>query len=77
MDETALLPCLATLIPILESNSAEAVDMFTVFMPSPPVPQVSRQSVTLTLLDFSLNTKTPPAISSEVSPFADNNVKKL
>ena len=46
-------------------------------MPSPPVPQVSIQSLTFTLLDFSLRTKTPPAISSETSPFSDNKVKKL
>ena len=30
-DETALFPCFATLIPILDSNKAEAVEMFKVF----------------------------------------------
>ena len=77
LDETALLPCLATLMPILANNKAEAVEIFKVFLPSPPVPQVSIQSLTFTLFDFSLNTKTPPAISSETSPFLDKSVKKL
>ena len=40
-DETALLPCLATLTPILESVIAAAVDIFKEFKPSPPVPHVS------------------------------------
>ena len=72
----ALLPCLATLIPILANNSADAVEIFKVFIPSPPVPHVSTQFSTFTLLDFSLKTNTPPAISSAVSPFSDNSVKK-
>ena len=55
-DDTALLPCLATFVPMLAKSRAEAVDIFSVFIPSPPVPQVSTQSVTFTLLDFSLNT---------------------
>ena len=76
-EETALLPCLATFVPMLAKSRAEAVEILRVFMPSPPVPQVSIQSLTFTLLDFSLRTKTPPAISSETSPFSDNRVKKL
>ena len=56
LEETALLPCLATLVPILAKSKAEAVEIFRVFMPSPPVPQVSTQSVTFTLFDFSLST---------------------
>ena len=36
--------------------SADAVDIFNVFLPSPPVPHVSIQFSTLTLLDFSLKT---------------------
>ena len=43
-DETALFPCFATLIPILANSRAVAVDIFNVFIPSPPVPQVSTQS---------------------------------
>ena len=54
----------------------EAVEIFNVFIPSPPVPQVSTQSLTFTLLDLFLKTCTPPAISSATSPFADSNVKK-
>ena len=53
---SALLPCFATLTPMLDSNNAEAVEIFNVFIPSPPVPQVSTQSLTLTLLDLSLKT---------------------
>ena len=63
-------------MPMLDNNSAEPVDIFSVFMPSPPVPHVSTQSLTLTLLDLFLKTETPPAISSETSPFADRRVKK-
>ena len=58
-------------------NISTAVEILRVFMPSPPVPQVSIQSFTFTLFDFSLRTKTPPAISSETSPFSDSKVKKL
>ena len=76
-EETALFPCLATLIFILAKSSAEAVEILSVFIPSPPVPHVSIQSLTFTLFDLSLNTKTPPAISSATSPFSDNSVKKL
>ena len=76
LEETALLPCFATFIPILDRSSAEAVEILSVFIPSPPVPHVSIQSLTLTLLDLSLNTKTPPAISSELSPLDESRVKK-
>ena len=55
-EDTALLPCFATFIPILAKSKADAVDILTVFMPSPPVPHVSMQSLTFTLLDFSLST---------------------
>ena len=71
-EETALLPCLATFVHMLAKSRAEAVEILSVFIPSPPVPQVSMQSLTFTLFDFSLRTKTPPAISSETSPFSDN-----
>ena len=53
---SALLPCFATLMPILDRSSADAVEIFSVFIPSPPVPQVSIQSLTLTLLDLFLST---------------------
>ena len=55
-DETALLPCLATFVPMLAKSKAEAVDIFRVFIPSPPVPHVSTQSLIFTLFDFSLRT---------------------
>ena len=53
-DETALFPCFATLTPMLANNKADAVDIFNVFIPSPPVPHVSIQLFISTLLDFSL-----------------------
>ena len=37
-------------------NKADAVEIFKVFMQSPPVPQVSTQSLTFTLFDFSRST---------------------
>ena len=37
-------------------NKADAVETLSVFIPSPPVPHVSIQSSTLTLLDLSLST---------------------
>ena len=72
----ALLPCFATLTPILASSNADAVDILSVFIPSPPVPHVSTQFSTFTLLDLFLSTKTPPAISPEDSPLVDKSVKK-
>ena len=41
LDETDLFPCLATFVPKLESYNAASVEIFNVFFPSPPVPQVS------------------------------------
>ena len=77
-DDSALLPCFATLTPMLAKNNAEAVDILRVFFPSPPVPQVSIiSSGAFTFTAFSLKTYTPPAISSDVSPLVDNCVKKL
>ena len=77
-DDKALFPCLATFIPILARSRAEAVDIFKVFFPSPPVQQVSIiYSTILTFRAFSLKTYTPPAISSDVSPFLDRLTRKL
>ena len=55
-DETALFPCFATFIPMEANKSADAVEIFSVFLPSPPVPHVSIAFSTLTLKDFSLRT---------------------
>ena len=57
LEETALFPCLATLIPILDKTIAAAVEIFKEFWPSPPVPQVSIVSGSaLTLFALSLKT---------------------
>ena len=78
LEETALLPCFATLIPKLDNKIAEAVDIFKVFLPSPPVPQVSiALPIILTFFALFLRTNTPPAISSGVSPFSESKVKNL
>ena len=39
----ARFPCFAIGIPTDESSSATVVDIFNVFSPSPPVPQVSKE----------------------------------
>mgnify|MGYP001199003056 CR=1 FL=1 len=65
------------LIPTVDKKRAAAVEIFKVFFPSPPVPQVSIASSTLTLFDFSLRIDTPPAISLATSPFLDKSVRKL
>ena len=44
------------LIPMLANNKADAVDIFNVFFPSPPVPHVSTQFSTFTLFDLFLKT---------------------
>ena len=41
---------------ILMDGKASAVEILSVFIPSPPVPHVSIQSLTLTLLDLFLST---------------------
>ena len=40
----------------IDKSRADAVEIFRVFIPSPPVPQVSTQSLTFTLFDFSRST---------------------
>ena len=58
LEDTALLPCLATLMPKLDRTIAEAVEIFREFWPSPPVPHVSIvPSGELTWLALSLRTK--------------------
>jgi len=62
----------------LPKEDAARLDIFRVFFPSPPVPQVSiMSSDVFTFNAFSLKTYTPPAISSDVSPLADKFVKNL
>ena len=56
-EETDLFPCLATFTPKLDNNNAAAVEIFKVFLPSPPVPQVSTvSSETFTCAALSLKT---------------------
>ena len=57
---------------------ATAVEILKVFPPSPPVPQVSiKNSPSISSLSIlSLMPFTAPVISSMVSPFALNAVKK-
>ena len=70
-DDTARLPCFATIAPAPAATIAATVEMLNVPRPSPPVPQVSTTSrpsvcsgVTRSRIAIAA-----PVISSAVSPF--------
>ena len=82
--EAALFPCFATMTPQAAMTKATVVEILKVFVPLPPVPQVSMivsasifmSSVSMSravpmriFIDFSLITFAAPVISSTVSPF--------
>src|SRR3972149_851897 len=70
LEDTDLLPSLATGPPAAEETNAAAVDMLNVMEASPPVPHVSITSAgASTLVAFSRMTLAEPVISSTVSPF--------
>ena len=78
-DETALFPCFATAIPAPAATKAEIVLILNVFILSPPVPQVS----TITpdtfgemIVAYRNIARVNETISSTVSPFILNPVKK-
>src|SRR5690625_7875290 len=72
------LPCFATVIPAPAKTKADVVLMLKLFERSPPVPQLSMTFVNDNELnsDFPRITSTILAISSGVSPFIRNAVKK-
>ena len=68
-DDTDLLPCFATLILFAATTSADAVEIFNVLKPSPPVPTMSMApSGTIIVVIFSLMARTAPMLSSIDSP---------
>ena len=70
-EETARLPCLATVIPAPATTNATAVDTLKVAPPSPPVPQVSTTTGSVAWMRTALArmARAEPVISSTVSPF--------
>ena len=78
-DESARLPCLATLTPQAATMKDARVEMLTVPEPSPPVPQVSSKaspSAGRRTMRWRM-AKAAPTTSSTVSPFMRKAVSKL
>ncbi len=76
-EETARLPCLATLTPMPAATSAAVVDMLKVEASSPPVPQVSTTvPAASTCTAISRMTRAKPVISSTVSPLILSAMRK-
>ena len=75
---TPLLPCLATGTSAPATTNAEVVEMLKECNPVPPVLQVSTTNDCFvgTCVDLSRITRTPPIISSIVSPLRRNAVRK-
>ena len=68
-DDTARVPCLATFTPPPASTRAAAVEMFSVWRPSPPVPQVSMTSKSCTSFSPAARmARAQATISPTVSP---------
>src|SRR4051812_48598761 len=68
-DDAARLPCLHTGTPAPATTKAAMVDTFTLWLRSPPVPQVSMASgLTCTGSANASMVRTRPVISSTVSP---------
>ena len=70
-EDTARLPCFATVTPAPATMNAAVVEMLNVCRPSPPVPQVSTNTSRSTRMRSTRAriTSAAPAISSTVSPF--------
>ena len=70
-DEAARLPCFATLMPAAAMRNAAVVEMLMLPAWSPPVPTISRTSISCsTLSAWSRMAAAEPEISSMVSAFA-------
>ena len=68
-EDSALLPCFATGTPQPATTKAVAVEMFSVPLPSPPVPTMSIAPFgALTVAALARITLAAPAISSTLSP---------
>ena len=70
-EEAARFPCFATLTPPAAVTSAAVVEMLKLCALSPPVPTISKSSISVsTLTACSRIAAAQPAISSTVSAFA-------
>jgi hypothetical protein len=77
LDERFRLPCLATVTPAPATTKAVAVEMFSVPLPSPPVPTMSiAPGGAFTALHFDRITLAAAAYSSTVSPRVRNAIRK-
>ena len=79
VDDTERPPCLATFAPAAAATKAEVVDTLNVWMPSPPVPQVSIKwllSLIATFVERDRITVAAALISSTLSPFWRNAITK-
>ena len=75
-EEIFLLPCLATFIPVEATRSELAVEIFSVFIPSPPVPTISTAfSLFKTFKDFFLIIEAAAVSSSMLSPRTFKDVR--
>ena len=77
-EETARLPCLATKPPAAATTKEAAEDTLNRLAPSPPVPTMSTRgsALTVTLVASSRITSVAPVISSMVSLFRRNPMRK-
>src|SRR5690606_39179772 len=78
LPDTARLPCLATLPPPAATTKDAALETLKMFMPSPPVPQLSTRVApgTRTGVASSRMTSTAPTISSMLSLFMRRPMRK-
>ena len=76
--ETERLPCLATQAPAPAATRAAADEMLKVPVQSPPVPTVSTQPATRGVIRLAAASRerTPPVISSTVSPLTRRPIRK-
>ena len=75
--DTLRLPCFATGMPAAEITKPAVVEILNVLAPSPPVPTISSTSfLCRTAPAFSRITSAKAVISSTVSPFNANAVRK-
>ena len=74
--ETARLPCFATRTPAPATTNATVVEILNVSAPSPPVPQVSTESLAFTFSALSRITLAAPTISETVTFLNCKAVKK-
>ena len=76
LEDAALFPCLATGTPPAAITREDVVEMLKELDPSPPVPTISRTSMSWrSLMQCALMPAAEAVISSMVSPFKDKAVR--